>query len=56
MAQHGKDFFGMIAIFPGLKNVVPTGQAQDNDASRAASSFFGRFLSKLLAAYQKPTR
>ncbi len=49
MAQHGKDFFGMIAIFPGLKNVVPTGQAVDSDASRAASSFFGRFPKQIIA-------
>ncbi|MCK8605672.1 bifunctional adenosylcobinamide kinase/adenosylcobinamide-phosphate guanylyltransferase [Leuconostoc citreum] len=48
MAQHGKDFFGMMAIFPGLKNVVPTGQFQDSDASRAASSFFGRFPKQII--------
>ncbi|MCP1275779.1 hypothetical protein [Leuconostoc citreum] len=53
MAQHGKDFFGMIAIFPGLKNVVPTGQAQDNDASRAASSFFGRFPKQIIGRLSK---
>ena len=53
MAQHGKDFFGMIAIFPGLKNVVPTGQAVDSDASRAASSFFGRFPKQLIGRLSK---
>jgi hypothetical protein len=43
MAQHGKDFFGIFAIFPSLKNVVPTGETQDSDLSRANRSFFGRF-------------
>ncbi len=53
MAQHGKDFFGMIAIFPGLKNVVPTGLAQDTEASRAASSFFGRFPKQIIGRLSK---
>lgn len=56
MAQHGKDFFGMFAIFPGLKNVVPTGNAADTEASRAASSFFWSISqSKRLVGYQKQT-
>ncbi|MCK8605728.1 type IV secretion system protein VirB4 [Leuconostoc citreum] len=53
MAQHGKDFFGMIAIFPGLKNVVPTGLTQDTDASRAAASFFGRFPKQIIGRLSK---
>ncbi|MGC8257452.1 type IV secretion system protein VirB4 [Leuconostoc mesenteroides subsp. jonggajibkimchii] len=53
MAQHGKDFFGMFAIFPGLKNVVPTGNASDTEASRAASSFFGRFPKQTIARLSK---
>ncbi|WP_349535100.1 type IV secretion system protein VirB4 [Leuconostoc citreum] len=53
MAQHGKDFFGMVAIFPGLKNVVPAGQAQDSDASRAAASFFGRFPKQVIGRLSK---
>ncbi|MFT8757342.1 type IV secretion system protein VirB4 [Leuconostoc pseudomesenteroides] len=43
MAQHGKDFFGIFAIFPSLKNVVPTGNVVDSELSRANRSFFGRF-------------
>ncbi|WP_273711691.1 type IV secretion system protein VirB4 [Leuconostoc mesenteroides] len=53
MAQHGKDFFGMFAIFPGLKNVVPTGNASDTEASRAASSFFGRFPKQTIGRLSK---
>lgn len=53
MAQHGKDFFGMFAIFPGLKNVVPTGNAADTEASRAASSFFGRFPKQTIGRLSK---
>ncbi|GAK31547.1 putative conjugation-related ATPase [Weissella oryzae SG25] len=43
MAQQAKNFFGTFVNFPGLTNVIPKGVMQDSAASRATTSFFGRF-------------
>lgn len=43
MQQQRKNYFGLFMIFPGLKNVLPTGQQQDSEAARAMEDFFNRF-------------
>lgn len=43
MQQQRKNYFGLFMIFPGLKNVLPTGQQQDSEAARAMADFFNRF-------------
>ncbi|WP_057755869.1 hypothetical protein [Weissella kandleri] len=43
MSQQGKNFFGMMAIFPGLENVIPDGVQKDTEESRATRNFFGQF-------------
>ncbi|MFH0349146.1 hypothetical protein ACG92U_02595 [Leuconostoc citreum] len=36
-----------------VKNVVPTGNAVDTEASRAAASFFGRFPKQIIGRLSK---
>ncbi|CAM4284885.1 hypothetical protein [Weissella hellenica] len=43
MQQQRKNYFGLFMIFPGLKNVLPTGQQQDSEETRAMTDFFNRF-------------
>ncbi|MGK4017872.1 type IV secretion system protein VirB4 [Weissella paramesenteroides] len=43
MQQQRKNYFGLFMIFPGLKNVLPTGQQQDSEEARAMADFFNRF-------------
>ena len=43
MQQQRKNYFGLFMIFPGLKNVLPTGQQQDSEEARAMTDFFNRF-------------
>lgn len=43
MQQQRKNYFGLFMIFPGLKNVLPTGQQQDSESVRSMEDFFNRF-------------
>ena len=48
MAQQAKNFFGIIAIFPRLKNLVPDGVQTDSEGTRAMNSFFSRFQNQIV--------